>query len=430
VFKGKFAYAAPEQVRGEFVDQRSDLFAVGVMLWEAIAMRRFAPGPPTRLSVDRRLRGIEPRIREAVPDVEPVLADICDRAIHLDKESRYKSAAEFRADLERFLLVSGEPEVALDKLLSTKFTVERAAMHKLIDAYTKGDRGQSVVRSLPSPIQVGIKIRPEREREEGPTRVGNLSNLIESSRVDNPIGVESPIGVDHSIGAEPPFEWGSSLRGRGSPYVWVGAGVALLLGGFLWFSSAGPAPRATKPLQPPSAAPVAAPPPIVPAAPASSETVTSAATTEPAPVFEPQPSAAEPKAASDARPVRTWRARTASDDTSSETVSRWSRTRGTQDDPASSSASRTRSESSRDLAAATNSARPADEAQRHLDPADRVRDNPYRSPPPQPMAATRAARRPEAVVGRAGNAAPAIGQDLRGLPQRPQRMIDVEDPFR
>jgi serine/threonine-protein kinase len=431
VFKGKFAYAAPEQVRGEFVDQRSDLFAVGVMLWEAIAMRRFAPGPPTRLSVDRRLRGIEPRIREAVPDVEPVLADICDRAIHLDKECRYKSAAEFRADLERFLLVSGEPEIALDKLLSTKFAVERAAMHKLIDAYTKGDRGQSVVRSLPSPIQVGIQLR----REEGPTRVGNLSNLIESSRVDNPIGGESPagvddpIGLDSSIGAEPPFEWGSSLRSRGNPYVWVGAGVALLLGGILWFSSAGPAPHATKPVQPPSAAPVVAPPAIAPAVPAPTETATSAATTEPTPVFEPQPAAADPKPASDARPARTWRARTASDDTSTETSSRSSRTRGADDESRSSFGSRTRSENSRDLAAATDTAR-ADDAQRHLDPADRVRDNPYRSAPPQPMAAPRGAARPEDVVGRAGNPAPAIGQDLRGLPQRPQRMIDVEDPFR
>jgi serine/threonine protein kinase len=47
VFKGKFGYAAPEQILGGPVDARADVFSVGVMLWQAIAGRRFAEPTPT-----------------------------------------------------------------------------------------------------------------------------------------------------------------------------------------------------------------------------------------------------------------------------------------------------------------------------------------------------------------------------------------------
>jgi serine/threonine protein kinase len=122
VFKGKFAYAAPEQVRGEPVDQRSDLFAVGVMLWEAVANRRFAPGLPTRLSLDRRLQGLEPRIRDVAPEIDPALAEISDRALAVDRRDRYATAHEFRTALQRYLLVSGEaPTESLGSLMCSKF---------------------------------------------------------------------------------------------------------------------------------------------------------------------------------------------------------------------------------------------------------------------------------------------------------------------
>ena len=42
VFVGKFSYAAPEQILGRPVDARTDVFAVGVMLWQALAQRRFS----------------------------------------------------------------------------------------------------------------------------------------------------------------------------------------------------------------------------------------------------------------------------------------------------------------------------------------------------------------------------------------------------
>ena len=102
-FKGKLSYVAPEQAGGDDVDPRADIFSVGVMLWEAIAQRRFAQGDTQTQVLTRRLSGKEPRIREVVPDVDPELADICDCAMAHLTQDRYASAQEMRDALEVYL---------------------------------------------------------------------------------------------------------------------------------------------------------------------------------------------------------------------------------------------------------------------------------------------------------------------------------------
>jgi eukaryotic-like serine/threonine-protein kinase len=183
VFKGKFPYAAPEQVTGQPVDRRTDVFAVGVMLWEAVCLRRFAPGVPTQASIAARVRGSEPRLASVVPDVDPWLAQICDRATHIDPDARFASAEEFRAVLQRFVLMSGEipSAAAIAEVMHGKFAAEHAIMHRLIDAHIKdADLSVSMIRDL----------HPAWAREpidDSLTAVADLSELIESSRVDNPV---------------------------------------------------------------------------------------------------------------------------------------------------------------------------------------------------------------------------------------------------
>jgi len=159
VFKGKFSYAAPEQVKGHVVDRRADVFAAGVMLWEMLANRRFAPGGLTEAAAEARVSGTEPRVASVAPEVDPELAAICDRAIAVDPADRYPSAEAFRADLLSHLLAQGElvQQVQLGDLIRSKFAAERLAMHRLIHAQAKrhtafeyiGYLGDSIVRSLP-----------------------------------------------------------------------------------------------------------------------------------------------------------------------------------------------------------------------------------------------------------------------------------------
>lgn len=155
VFKGKFPYAAPEQVNCTGVDRRADVFAVGVMLWEILAQRRFAPGQPTTQAIDARLAGAEPRISAVRPDIDPELAAICDHAMHVDPALRYRTAEEFRSDLLDFLAARPElhGNLTLADLMRREFAAERAAAHRVISSQVRKllpdeDLPDSLVRVL------------------------------------------------------------------------------------------------------------------------------------------------------------------------------------------------------------------------------------------------------------------------------------------
>jgi eukaryotic-like serine/threonine-protein kinase len=143
-FKGKIGYAAPEQLRFRLADRRTDVFGCGVVLWEAIALRQLVRGRPSRQIFESRLLGTEPRIAQLVDDVDPRLAEICDRATCHDPEQRYASAEDFCRDLQAFLAersMSVEPS-QMGALMRTKFAHERDTLHRLIEAQL-GEEGEA-----------------------------------------------------------------------------------------------------------------------------------------------------------------------------------------------------------------------------------------------------------------------------------------------
>lgn len=123
VVKGKFGYMAPEQIRGEALDVRTDLFGVGVVLFELLARRRpwFAPQD----SMDE-LRAIErgeiASLLECRPRIDPVLAMAVDRLLALDKRDRFdgcdaalRALASFSAGDSGSLRVSSIIEVLVPR---------------------------------------------------------------------------------------------------------------------------------------------------------------------------------------------------------------------------------------------------------------------------------------------------------------------------
>jgi serine/threonine protein kinase len=92
VVKGKLGYMSPEQIRGERLDVRTDMFAVGVVLFELLARRRpwFVPQ-----GTMHELRAIEQgeiaSISECRPRLDRVLADAVDRLLALDPRDRFPS---------------------------------------------------------------------------------------------------------------------------------------------------------------------------------------------------------------------------------------------------------------------------------------------------------------------------------------------------
>src|SRR5262249_12777280 len=98
VILGTVAYMSPEQARGEKVDARSDLFSLGVTLYELIAGARPFAGATTNHILVSIIDYDPPSLARA----PAALQQIVSRALRKDREGRYQSAKELLADLERF----------------------------------------------------------------------------------------------------------------------------------------------------------------------------------------------------------------------------------------------------------------------------------------------------------------------------------------
>jgi serine/threonine protein kinase len=102
--KGKYAYMAPEQIIGDSIDQRSDIWSMGVVLRECLTGKHL-------FQVNNELAFLKaivdkpiPPTKSLNPTVPDVLASIVDRALEKNRKKRYNTAAEMKEDLERYML--------------------------------------------------------------------------------------------------------------------------------------------------------------------------------------------------------------------------------------------------------------------------------------------------------------------------------------
>ena len=99
--RGKLSYASPEQIAAGAVDARTDVFSLGVLLYEATTLTRPFVGDSEPAIVSAILEGRRRPIRELRPEASEALCEAIERAMHPDPESRWASAAAFGEALER-----------------------------------------------------------------------------------------------------------------------------------------------------------------------------------------------------------------------------------------------------------------------------------------------------------------------------------------
>jgi eukaryotic-like serine/threonine-protein kinase len=97
---GTAAYMSPEQVRGERLDQRTDLFSFGLVLYEMATRQRAFPGDTAPVLHDAILNRTPVPARELNGQIPAKLESIVSRALEKDRATRYQTAAEICADLE------------------------------------------------------------------------------------------------------------------------------------------------------------------------------------------------------------------------------------------------------------------------------------------------------------------------------------------
>ncbi len=101
--KGKFGYIAPEQASSDDVDARTDLWSVGVLLWEMLTGQRLFPRHNDVRTLRLLVEGDIPSLRHNAPTLPPPLASIVDKALERDRSQRWASAKAMKAALEEWL---------------------------------------------------------------------------------------------------------------------------------------------------------------------------------------------------------------------------------------------------------------------------------------------------------------------------------------
>lgn len=105
-FAGKLSYMAPEQILGEDLDGRADIFAVGVILYEMTLGQRLFRGKPAEVR-DRILNGDVPAPTFVDPDFPPALEAIIMRALEVDRNDRYQNCDHMYRELDSFMQEAG-----------------------------------------------------------------------------------------------------------------------------------------------------------------------------------------------------------------------------------------------------------------------------------------------------------------------------------
>jgi serine/threonine-protein kinase len=131
--RGKSAYMSPEQALARGVDRRSDIFSLGIVLFEMCTMRRLFQRENPLLVYRAICEEPIPSMTDAMSSIPPELAQIASRALERSPDARYPTAQALRLDLLAAArrLTSAEPEEVLGETMRELFADRMAQKHAL-----------------------------------------------------------------------------------------------------------------------------------------------------------------------------------------------------------------------------------------------------------------------------------------------------------
>lgn len=260
VVKGKVAYMAPEQARGERVDRRADIFSAGVMLWEAATGRRLWKGIPDLTVLHRLINGDIPSPRDIDPEVPEGLEKIVMKALALRREDRYSTSVELATALEELLDSMNDKSSLREvgKLVARHFEENRAKIRGIVEAQLK------VVKSLPTTefqaISLpqldnpgGVASGPMSQVDPAATTGETKSNPAKTSSPEiNRATTSAPTSLTASTAAMHSASQPSAPPKRGGMIGAIALIAAAAVGAGIWFATR--PPQQTGATNPPPAA--------------------------------------------------------------------------------------------------------------------------------------------------------------------------------
>jgi serine/threonine-protein kinase len=114
IIKGKFSYLSPEAAMGQDVDARTDIFAVGIILWELLTGQRLFMGDTDFQTVKKVQQAQVPSAAGINPTVPADLDRILLKALAREPDARYRTARELGQDLSKFMFKLGVPVSTFD----------------------------------------------------------------------------------------------------------------------------------------------------------------------------------------------------------------------------------------------------------------------------------------------------------------------------
>ncbi|MDI1478721.1 serine/threonine-protein kinase [Polyangium sp. y55x31] len=191
--KGKLAYMSPEQLRGEVLDRRADVYAAGVVLWEALTCRRLYAGASEDLALVRLLEAEVEAPSKRVADLPTCFDEVTLRALRRDADARYPTALEMAMALEACGPMATPSEVgAWVEAMAGETLAERA---RLIQAIESEERRTSLPPVPKEPA------KPVSSREEE-TKLDSLAPPAPAAAVTSVSAANTE--SQHAAPANPP----------------------------------------------------------------------------------------------------------------------------------------------------------------------------------------------------------------------------------
>jgi serine/threonine-protein kinase len=170
--KGKIGYLAPEQIANDAIDARTDVFAAGIVIWEALARRRLFQETSAVRGMLRFLRGKVPPASSFNPEVPKALDRLLARALELSPSKRFASAEEFADALEEAARPASTSEVArfVERHVGLSIEMQRTLLRGLQNQAQRPKRLSNPPEARPTPAG-GARLVSALEFEEDTRRV-------------------------------------------------------------------------------------------------------------------------------------------------------------------------------------------------------------------------------------------------------------------